>query len=215
MCGRFNIGDSELIKTLLEELKVDPINMPPRYNIAPTDPVPVVIEEQGRRQLHEMRWWLTPSWSNKITSKYSMFNARCENLNVSRAFKGPFRHHRGIIPATSFIEWQAGQQKKQPYRVQLQNKALALACIYDVWEHDASYLESCAIITRESPEAFQYLHNRFPVILSEEEQNLWLDTSTHLDDVSTIFTSPHHGVYEVSMLDDVINNPRYQKPVGS
>ena len=210
MCGRFNIGDPESVEKQLETLGVDPIKISPRYNIAPTSPVPVVIEEEGRRQLHEMRWWLTPSWSKEINTKYSMFNARSENLNTSRAFKGPYRHHRGIIPATSFIEWKTEQQKKQPYLIKPKRGVLALACIFDVWEHDSSYIESCAIVTRRSPESFQAVHDRFPVILAHDQIDLWLDTKREIEAIKPIFNAPFKRAFEISKLDSQVNRSSFQ-----
>ncbi len=138
------------------------------------------------------------SLTKEINTKYSMFNARSENLNTSRAFKGPYRHHRGIIPATSFIEWKTEQQKKQPYLIKPKRGVLALACIFDVWEHDASYLESCAIVTRRSPESFQAVHDRFPVILAHDQIDLWLDTKREIEAIKPIFNAPFKRAFESS-----------------
>lgn len=104
MCGRFNIIDSPLIHTLLGELEIDIGPLPTRYNIAPTEQVLTIYQDDAGYQAMDMRWWLTPSWSDGPSQKYAMFNARAETIDTSRAYKGPFRHHRAIIPAASFIE---------------------------------------------------------------------------------------------------------------
>ena len=90
----------------LDELGVD-ATLHDQYNIAPTESVPIIFEKQGKRECHLARWWLTPGWSSGPDTKFSMFNARAENLETSRAYKGPYHHSRCIIPASSFIEWKS------------------------------------------------------------------------------------------------------------
>ena len=126
MCGRYNIHDDPWLQTLLRELGLD-VRIPSRANIAPTEAVPVVIEEQGVRRLREMRWWLVPSWAPEIDQRYSMFNAKAETLGTSRAFRGPLRHRRCILPASSFIEWTDGGGHKQPWLIRPERGAIAVS----------------------------------------------------------------------------------------
>ena len=91
MCGRFNITDSPLVQALLEELGVDIGPLPVRYNIAPTESVLTLYQIEDQYHAQEMRWWLTPSWSNGPSQKFAMFNARAESIATSRAYRGPFK----------------------------------------------------------------------------------------------------------------------------
>ena len=106
MCGRFNITDNPSTHALLKSLHIDLGPLPVRYNLAPTDQIPVIHHWEGQRLISDMRWWLVPHWTKSPSTKYAMFNARCESLETSRAYQGSFRHKRCIIPAHSFVEWQ-------------------------------------------------------------------------------------------------------------
>lgn len=114
MSSRYNIKDDTSIHLLLSKLKVDLGPVPTRYNLAPTDQVPVIHQWEGQRCISDMRWWLVPHWSDGPSTEYPMFNARSEALEDSRAYHGCFRHKRCIIPAHSFVEWQHNSQQKTP-----------------------------------------------------------------------------------------------------
>ena len=219
MCGRFNISDSKEVTELITRLGADPDHLREAYNIAPTANIPVVIQTGAKRAVHGMRWWLTPSWAKEISTQYSMFNARCETINTSRAFKGPFRHHRGIVPASSFIEWRTENGRKQPYMIRAKAGALALGCIWDVWERAEAYIESCALITRESPPFFTSIHHRFPFIVPESAYDLWLDERSDIQSLLSLFEKYEEAWYEVAALDPKVNNARLtgqeaETPIG-
>ena len=97
MCGRYNFIFNATMQSLFSELGVT-ASLANQFNITPTESVAIIIESQKHYECHLARWWLTPSWSNGPDQHYSMFNARAENLEHSRAFKGPFHHKRCIIP---------------------------------------------------------------------------------------------------------------------
>lgn len=165
------------MRDLLHALGFD-FNFPTRINIAPTDSAPVVMQSGQEKEVHEMRWWLTPSWAPEITSRFSMFNARCETLDTSKAFRGPFRHKRGIMPASSFIEWRKLGQGKQPYLIRPVEGVFAFAAIWDQWEKFENYIESCAMITTQAAPGIDWLHHRMPVMLPLDDIEEWLDNST-------------------------------------
>ena len=177
MCGRFNIIDDKGMQALLRELGFD-FNFPTRLNIAPTEPVPVILHQQQWLAIHEMRWWLTPSWAPEVSTKFSMFNARCETLDTSKAFRGPFHHKRGVMPASSFIEWRREGAGKQPYLIRPLEGVFTFAAIWDQWEKSDSYIESCAMITTEATPAMSWLHHRMPVMLPLADLAEWLDPAT-------------------------------------
>ena len=212
MCGRYNIHDDPWLQTLLKELGVE-VRIPTRVNIAPTEAVPVVVEEEGVRRLREMRWWLVPSWAPAIDTRYSMFNAKAETLATSKAFRGPLRHRRCILPASSFIEWTLSEGRKQPWLIRAEGAAIAFAGLWDVWEKDGNYLESCTIITTGPNSLIAALHDRMPVILPPAAYAAWLDPAplapTDLAPLLVSYPAGEMALYPVSR---TVNAPANDSP---
>lgn len=208
MCGRFNVIDNPFLQALMHSLGIDSA-MPTMVNVAPTETIPIVIEnDTHKRELHYMRWWLTPSWSEGPSTRYSMFNAKSETIDSSRAFRGPFRRRRGIVPVSSFIEWQADNSGKQAWLIQQTQGALALAAIWDRWEKDDVVVESCALITRAASQGFSQLHHRMPVILAVADADQWLDCQQAIDEPANFFSRQPLPPLEGSPLERPINNAR-------
>ena len=197
---------------MLESLDL-PVRLPVRVNIAPTEAVPVVVRENGQNSLHEMRWWLTPSWAPEVSTKYAMFNARAESLESSRAFRGPYRHHRGLIPATSFIEWRKTEKGgKQPYLIEPAEGCFAFAGLWDVWQKQGSYLESCTIVTTDAVPGLRWLHDRMPLLLEGEDIHRWLDPATPAKDLAIIRSRSADMDFNAYPLSPIINNSREKDP---
>lgn len=218
MCGRFNVTDDPYAQALMKSLGIDigPLP-PPRYNIAPTDRVPVVQELDGKRALTEMRWWLVPSWSDGPSQKYSMFNAKCETLTKSPAFRGPFKRTRAIIPASSFVEWQKTASGKQPYLIEQQDSAIAFAALWDFWQGDGEQIYSCSIVTTNSVPSFEWLHNRMPVILDSDGAAQWLNHDADTKTLAALFEPVLLAPLVITPIDQAINNARNKiepLPVG-
>ena len=208
MCGRFNIINDVAMGALLESLNLA-VHVDTRVNIAPTETVPVVVQEQGGSRLHEMRWWLTPSWAPEISNQYSMFNARTESLDKSRAFRGPYRHHRGIIPASSFIEWRkSAGGAKQPYLVKPEQGCFAFAALWDVWQKRDSYLESCTIVTTQAVPGLRWLHDRMPLLLDAEDMSVWLNPESEVAVLDQIKSKVCHMTFNAFPISPELNNSR-------
>lgn len=208
MCGRFNVIDDPELRKLLEDLGID-LNLPTRTNIAPTESIAMVrAAASGGRELEEVRWWLTPGWSREISQKYSMFNARSETLASSRAFAQPFKHRRGIVPISAFIEWRAEAGGKQPYLIAAEGEALAVAAVWDRWESGEETLESCALVTTAAAPEFQQVHQRMPVILRGDERERWLDTSQILTAEDPLFAPVLKVPLRVQPVSRGVNNAR-------
>jgi putative SOS response-associated peptidase YedK len=157
------------------------------YNVAPTDPVPIV--RRSRRVagpvLTVARWGLVPSWASDTRGAARMINARAETVSTNASFKTAMRRRRCIIPADGFYEWQrlGGEGKKprkQPFFIRRRDgKPMALAGLWEVWkprdDPDADWLRSTTIITGEPNELVARLHDRMPVILPEDTWDTWLD----------------------------------------
>jgi putative SOS response-associated peptidase YedK len=189
VCGRFNVLKTPGLEALLTSLGCDPGALGPMINVAPTEPVPLIRRAQGQAALDQARWWLTPGWARELSQKYAMFNARCEGLANSPAFRKPFARQRGIVPMSSFIEWRGAAGSKQPWLITTRDEALAVAALWDVWRgsDDGAPLLSCTLVTTEAAEAFRPWHNRMPVVLHGEEQERWLDNDRAIDTGDPIF----------------------------
>ncbi len=172
MCGRLFFEHSASVEMLIRALGFNDYQMPSLPNMAPTEAVPVVHFLEGQLTISPMRWWLVPSWSDGPSTKFAMFNARIESVQTSRAYKGPLKYRRGIVPASAFMEWQAVAGKKQPYYFTGDPTPLALAAIWEEWGGE---LLSVSVLTQPADSNFTRYHARMPVMLSGEQINHWLD----------------------------------------
>ena len=118
MCGRFTTKTTwaELVALYRLTMDAPPHNMPPRYNICPTDPVDVVREIDGKRELSQMRWGLVPRWWSKPLKELraATFNARAETVEAKPFFRDAFKRNRCLIPMSGYYEWQNTKRRKQP-----------------------------------------------------------------------------------------------------
>ncbi|HKJ71154.1 MAG TPA: SOS response-associated peptidase [Gammaproteobacteria bacterium] len=184
MCGRYGLRTpvDELARRLNAELALaDP---GPRYNIAPTQTLPVCRQpDPERRELVGMEWGLVPFWARdprETRAKYSLINARAESVADKPAFKAAFRRRRALVPADGFYEWKQGDKPKQPYWIRRRDgNPLFFAGIWERWEGEVDgevrALESYCIIVGEPNELLASIHNRMPVIVDEADWALWLD----------------------------------------
>lgn len=185
MCGRYTYGFTWLqiheqlieVDLALADAALQRGDPPPRYNVAPMTNVPVLRGMEGERCIFEtgqMRWWLVPSWSRELDTKYPMFNARSEDAAKKPSFRGPFRYRRCVVPASGFYEWKKlGEKKKQPYYItRADGQVLYFAGLWDCWRDE---LESCAILTTSPNAEMGELHNRMPCILEPEDLWRWCD----------------------------------------
>lgn len=218
MCGRYNIHDDPWLVELLCRLGIE-TRLATRANIAPTEHVPVIVEEDGRRELRSMRWWLVPSWAPAVDQRYSMFNAKAETLASSRAFRGPFLHRRCIVPASSFIEWTAADGRRQPWLIRPEHDAIAFAGLWDRWDKEAPALESCAIVTVAAAPGINRVHARMPAMLAPEDCARWLDVEHPLPDPSALLLPRLPGAFVLAPLSLAVNNSKHKNeallaPVG-
>lgn len=207
MCGRFNVIDSPGLQQLLQDLGID-LKLPSKANIAPTEAVALIREGSDGRGMSAARWWLTPSWAPSVDQKYSMFNARSETLATSRAFRTPFKRHRGIVPISSFIEWRVEEGVKQPWLISNPERAMAVAALWDIWDKDGSELLSCTLVTTESAPIFVPWHNRMPVLLSPDEAGRWLDNTQPVAANDPLFRSELKCEWHLQPVSREVNNAR-------
>jgi putative SOS response-associated peptidase YedK len=167
---------------MVEEYFETPSDEPdwnPRYNIAPTQFVPVIRQnpKEPRWELSLMRWGLIPSWSKDMSAAAKMINARSETAATKPAFGDPLIHRRCLIPADGFYEWQRTGKTKQPYCFEVDDGALfAFAGLWDRWKDPSGqWIKSCSILTTTPNAVAASAHDRMPVILDPDCYELWLD----------------------------------------
>ena len=178
MCGRFTnrYSWSELHALYQLSPGAPESNFRPRYNIAPTDTVPIVRLKNAKRELALVKWGLIPTGSKDASGAAKMINARAETVSDKPAFRSAFRHRRCLVPADGFYEWKKLTAKeKQPYFITLKEKApFAFAGLYEkTFLKDAS-VETFTIITCAPNGLVGELHDRMPVILAPEQWRAWL-----------------------------------------
>ncbi|WP_437228123.1 SOS response-associated peptidase [Planctomicrobium sp. SH661] len=218
MCGRYNLqastNDLMEVFSLLRSMDVSP-----RPNIYPTQPVPAVIldPESEARVCEEFRWGLIPSWSKTPGSGPPLINARSETIATKPAFRAPLKPKRCLIPASGFFEWKAipGQKKKQPIWIGVRNQpVLAFAGLWDSWKgSEDQEIRSCTIITTTGNSAMAGVHDRMPVILPSELFHEWLDPDQPVDHLlSLLRPSPSEEmVLSAEIADELLS----EKPPSS
>jgi putative SOS response-associated peptidase YedK len=179
MCGRFVIDLSPELVAKVFGLPEVP-ELPCRYNVAPTQPVPVIREvSDGSRRLSLVRWGLIPAWAKEVDG--GLINARCETVSEKPSFRQSFRQRRCIVIASGFFDWQKNEKGKLPYYVRMADGSpTPFAGIWDAWRSPGGdVLETCAILTTAANRTVAPIHDRMPVILHPEEFGLWLDRQIH------------------------------------
>lgn len=216
MCGRFSLNtEVQVLVDLFEIERVlfDPAELRPRYNIAPSQMVPLVRSGASGRELVLARWGLVPRWSKQPKSKYSTINARAETVADKPTYRDCFRHRRCLIPTTGFYEWKREGDAKVPYYVRVAEKDIfALAGLWDHWERDGEKFDSCSIIVTAANPTMQRIHDRMPVILHEAQYSTWL-SSEHFDrpQLESLLL-PFAGALEVHPVSRKVNSPRNDDP---
>ena len=179
MCGRYA---STLPPEMMVELfkLLNQLDIVPRYNIAPTQPVAAIWETGGRREGHFARWGLVPGWVKDPREFSLLVNARVETMVDKPAFRDAVKHGRCILPASGYFEWHTNPDKsKQPYYITMADGApMALAGLYATWEGpNGEVVDSVATITVPANAQLSAVHDRMPAILRGEEIDRWLDVA--------------------------------------
>lgn len=211
MCGRFARKRSSTV--MAKDFGVEEItdDLQPSFNIAPTHPVAVVLND-GVKRFVAMRWGLVPWWATdpKIASK--LINARAESLMVKSAFKEAFKRRRCLVVGDGFFEWQKQGGTKIPLFVHLKyGEPFGFAGLYETWTPPLGEpLVTCTIITTEPNELVSRIHNRMPVILPKTVEDLWLDPSvddhSRLLDLLQPYPAAEMAAYTVSPFVNSVKN---------
>lgn len=219
MCGRFTLAlEHEQLLLQYGFTDVD-FTFLPRFNIAPMQESPIVAIDEGKRVLRLMRWGLVPSWSKDETIGSRLINARGETVREKPSFRASFKRRRCLVPATGYYEWKELLESRPTKKVKVPmyftirgGESFSFAGLWDSWERfDGKKLATFTIITTEPSPLAAQVHNRMPVILERNAEQLWLE-GDDLAAAELIQTYPNDdlGVYEVSKL---VNSPRNDSEV--
>ncbi|MCX5497518.1 SOS response-associated peptidase [Kaistia dalseonensis] len=215
MCGRYALAVKP--EDVEEEFSMIRIEwFPPRYNIAPTQPILVIRADRGERQAALVRWGLIPSWAREPAELPLFFNARAETAATKPAFRGPFRHRRCLIPASGFYEWRKDPGgKKQPFYLRpARSKLVAFAGLWEEWaDANGNMLDSATILTTDSNADVAAIHERMPVIIGHGDFDRWLGVGEHGGEaLADLLTPAPAGTFQAFAVDPRVNNARNDDP---
>jgi putative SOS response-associated peptidase YedK len=216
MCGRFTLILDPV--ALREDLDLGniPEGMPPRYNVAPSQPVAVVRDGQAR-SVELYRWGLIPSWAKDPSIGNRLINARAETLQEKPSFRTAFTRRRCLILADGFFEWRRSTGKtvrSQPFYFRLADgKPFAFAGLWDLWTPpDGSELPTCTIITTQANARVGEVHDRMPVILDAAAMWDWLDPQARPAELTGLLQPYPAEKMSATPVSTIINSPTIDTP---
>ncbi|MCW8845252.1 MAG: SOS response-associated peptidase [Gammaproteobacteria bacterium] len=214
MCGRYAFySPAEAVIRLFDTSLTTPIEA--RYNIAPTQFVPVIREStRASRQLVMLYWGLVPAWAKEKAIGNRMINARSETLAEKPSFRRAFSQRRCLVLASGFYEWRREDQGKRPYFIsRLDGEPFAMAGLWESWSKGGDVLDSCTIVTTAANEFMRPLHHRMPAILPPALCGPWLDvTGVDTREAEKLLQSLEGGELQAWPVSTRVNNPANQGP---
>jgi putative SOS response-associated peptidase YedK len=220
MCGRYVIiSTPDAIRAMFGYAELP--NFPPRYNVAPTQPIPIVRLDNGKRAFALMRWGLIPAWVKDPKGFALLLNARGETVLDKPAFRNAVRRRRCLIPTDGFYEWPTAANagaRRQPYFVRAKKRAadgsappLAFAGLYETWTGpNGEEIDTAAIVTTRANKTLSAVHDRMPVFVAPEAFDLWLDcANVDAETAASLIVPADEGlleIYPVSMAANRVVN---------
>ncbi len=200
MCSRYSFTSTpEAVRALFKYMQQP--NFPPRPNIAPTQPVPIVrLDHNDNREFHLVRWGFVPSWAKDPREFSTLINARCETAFEKPSFRGAMMYRRCLVPADGFYEWTGERGRKIPHFIRRHdNGPMAFAGVWETWlGADGSEFDSVAILTTSANATMEPIHARMPVIIAPEDFDTWLDVrGTEKKDVTALMRPAPDDLLEV------------------
>jgi putative SOS response-associated peptidase YedK len=226
MCGRYRLtrADKELAREFgleLEDLGEN-VSWAPRYNIAPTDVVPVIeADADGNMRFRNKRWGLIPFWAKDIKIGASMINSRSETVLEKPALAESFRKHRVLVPADGFYEWKKAQNKagskivKRPFNFGMKDgSTFCFAGIAAKWKPaGGEVVESFSILTTSANKLVEDMHDRMPVIVPKSQYKRWLTTEPERAEELLDLLAPYDAAEMTRFaVSDKVNSPKNQGP---
>ena len=208
MCGRYASSRGPDDLTSYFEVEEPPEQqLPPSWNVAPTDPVYAVVQK-ARRELRVLRWGLVPSWSKDGKGGARLINARVESVAEKPAFRTAYAKRRCLLPADGYYEWKAEGTGKQPYYVTSRDGSpLAMAGLYEHWKSpEGEWLSTCTVLTTAAPDELGEIHERTPLLVPREAWDTWLDPA--LPDPGDVLVPGTPGVLDAWPVGQEVGNVR-------
>jgi putative SOS response-associated peptidase YedK len=195
------------------EIQEYPSSITPNYNVAPTQEVAAVVEEDEMRKLEMFHWGLIPSWAKDPSIGNKMVNARAETVSEKPSFRSAFKKRRCLILADGFYEWQKTDDGKQPYHIKMQDDSpFAFAGLWEIWKDDEE-IRSCTIITTAANDLMSEIHHRMPVILPPDDYDMWLDPDFDEKEPLTSLLKPYSSdKMEAYIVSRRVNKPSNNEP---
>jgi len=217
MCGRFALVTEKHILEMLFELDYSfNFELKPRFNIAPSQQVPVVrlSSAEEKRELAQLKWGLVPFWAKDQTIGNRLINARAETAREKPAFRDAYKKRRLLVPASGFYEWKNEAGVKQPYFITTKNRELiSLAGLWERWGKGTEQpLETFTILTTEPNPLVAELHNRMPVIIPPQSFTAWLDPLTGEDQLQQLLTPYPEDQLHYYSVSRQVNKPSNDFP---
>jgi len=209
MCGRYSL--TKPIKTIQEHFMAKLIfsDHSARYNIAPSQTVPVVVAAEDGLEIRPLRWGLIPHWSKDEKMGQRLINARAETVDEKPSFRDAFRHKRCLVPADGFFEWQAQDKEKVPQYITRKDRALmAFAGLWSEWKSADQTLNTFTIITTQANRELLSVHHRMPVIIAPESYTIWTSANSGRDLLKNLLQPFPEGLLEHFPISKKINSPK-------
>jgi putative SOS response-associated peptidase YedK len=213
MCGRYAVTTvPEAMRALFRYLNQP--NFPARYNIAPTQPVPIVRVFEGKREFALVRWGLIPSWVKDPRGFTLLFNARGESAAEKPAFRNAMKRRRCLFPADGFYEWKQDGKNKRPYFVHLKNGGpMAFAGLWESWMGpNGEEVETAAIVTTTASREIAHIHDRMPVIVPPEAFDFWLDPNVDAEMAASVVAPAPNGLLASYPVSSAVNRVANDTP---
>ena len=214
MCGRY------LITTAPEALRklfryAEQPNFPARYNVAPTQPVPIVRMWEGARQFALVRWGFLPAWVKDPKNFSLLFNARGDTALEKPAFRNAMVRRRCLFPADGFYEWKADGKTRRPFAV-LPKKGgpVAFAGLWETWMGpNGEEVETAAILTTDANHTLRHIHSRMPAVIPPDAFDLWLDCRSVEASVAAAMLVPaQEELFEAYEIGPAVNRAANDTP---
>jgi putative SOS response-associated peptidase YedK len=219
VCGRFtNVANAdELVERFRARLAPGfSERHEPRFNVAPTQPVPVVVPADDGFELRRMRWGLVPHWARKdAKAAFKMINAKAETLLEKPAYRALVRSHRCLIPADGFYEWRVCEDgRKQPVRFTLADGSLfGFAGLCTGWLDETGWAhESCVVVTTRPNDLVAAVHDRMPVILRRQLETEWLDPTVSVEHAVSLLEPFPASLMRANLASILVNSVRNEGP---
>lgn len=189
------------------------VEVKPSYNVAPTQNLLALVNDEDSLTLTAYRWGLVPAWADDPAIGSRMINARSETVAEKPAFREALKKRRCLIPLDGFFEWRTEGKLKVPFYIHgAEDCPFTVAGLWEQWGKGGEPLSTCTILTTAANALMEPIHNRMPVILSPEDRDCWLDPTADREALRSLLRPYAGDDLEVYPVSPKVNSPRYSEP---